>query len=1182
MSSKRSLTQGAPPVFTSDIVRAADGNTRVLYNQDKEALKSSGIIKNTAFRYDQPGTGLRSTQQISLDYEGLENHVFFNSAVASVNVAFNKIINLYPFDGSDAERIEFLDGLTGYEKYIFDKFPTNKGYLFFSGSTHGGSLEGSHIKVVDFAGSTFPTLSKRADGDNILDPLNKSITFEMELFVPAIANSNQVLLQKLSGTTKGITLGLSQSSSTSACNILFAITSGSEARLHTSASIVKGRFNHICATFNRKSGNNFLEIFVNTERLATSSTSYGMGNIDFQVSPLMIGSGTTHRHMGPNYTTLDFTPTQTFSGALDELRIFHSNRTKETQKKFKNKNIFATEDLKLYFKFNEPTGTLGQRSNIVLDSSGNSLHSLVSNFTHNLRNTSSIASPLKDEKDEFNPVLFPGFNRVHLLNMRLLNSGTSYDEENPNLITKLVPKHYFEEGKAFFGFENEEGTITGSIGGSSIPGSAELGTEQILSSFLYVWAKLFDEMKIYTDQLSKVKTVSYDREDSIADHLLPSLVDHYGVTIPNFFSDSDPAQFYQGEDLKDIAGYSSKSLQFVKNEITRRILTNFRDAIRSKGTLHAVKSLIRSMGIDPDSNFRIREFGGPTQRKIKQFRKRKTETSTLLTFTGSLASTVDKTSVDLRGINPKMPFVQSPFLSGSRIEVGNPLNKGVMVNKGTPNGVHGISNASSDGLFTSGSWTYEGIYKFENITSTGSVASHPTTQSLARLNVSGAISNANSYGLIFNLLAVTGSENTGVRLFGRPSFGTTSTTIYPALDLELSGVDIFDGQKWSVSFGRSRNDLTGSVVSSSYFLRCAKQDNGRIVNYYATSSFYLEDPTGSFGNVVLQTLSNNSSGSFFTIGSQSLDLGAGYYLNTRNVKPLANQTDFTGKVGHIRFWSKSLEAEEWKEHVRNFKSLGVFNPLVNFNFETSPTGSFERLRIDASTDQVLTSALADGSRKIFDFSQNNLHLTGTGFASGSGIIFPETFYYSHISPRFDEAETDVKVRARGYSQKQNVKEFDVEFAPIYKLQPSLEPTDDPRFTIDFSIADAVDEDIINIFATLQEIENAIGDPELMFAPDYPGLTNLRDVYFNRLTQKINNKEFFEFYKWFDGAIGNMIEDLLPKKTRFQGINFVIESHILERPKFEYLFNDHYLGDNNRSDLKGKILLQQFVASMKKF
>ena len=62
----------------------------------------------------------------------------------------------------------------------------------------------------------------------------------------------------------------------------------------------------------------------------------------------------------------------------------------------------------------------------------------------------------------------------------------------------------------------------------------------------------------------------------------------------------------------------------------------------------------------------------------------------------------------------------------------------------------------------------------------------------------------------------------------------------------------------------------------------------------------------------------------------------------------------------------------------------------------------------------------------------------------------------------------------------------------------------------------------------------------------------------------------------------MIEDLLPKKTRFEGINFVIESHMLERAKLEYLFNEIYLADKDRRDLKGQILLQQFVAGLKKF
>ena len=156
-----------------------------------------------------------------------------------------------------------MDSLTGYENHIFESFPTNVGYLFFSGSTHGGDDEGSHVKVIDFAGSNFPTLSKKNDGENILNPGKKSISLEFQLFVPTIVNQNQVVMQKISGSTKGMTLGLSQSASTTACNLIFAVSSGSEARLFASASLEKGKFNQVCATYNRKPGINKLQLFVN-------------------------------------------------------------------------------------------------------------------------------------------------------------------------------------------------------------------------------------------------------------------------------------------------------------------------------------------------------------------------------------------------------------------------------------------------------------------------------------------------------------------------------------------------------------------------------------------------------------------------------------------------------------------------------------------------------------------------------------------------------------------------------------------------------------------------------------------------------------------------------------------------------------------------------------------------------
>jgi len=155
-------------------------------------------------------------------------------------------------------------------------------------------------------------------------------------------------------------------------------------------------------------------------------------------------------------------------------------------------------------------------------------------------------------------------------------------------------------------------------------------------------------------------------------------------------------------------------------------------------------------------------------------------------------------------------------------------------------------------------------------------------------------------------------------------------------------------------------------------------------------------------------------------------------------------------------------------------------------------------------------------------------------------------------------------------------------APVFKINPNETPTDDTRLSIEFSIIDALNRDIVNIFATLESLDNALGNPELVFSPDYPNLEVLRNIYFNRLTDKIDIKAFFEFFRWFDTSIGSFIEQLIPRKTRFFGTNFVIESHMLERPKVEYNYSDIYITEATRHNMKDTLLLQQISGIVRKF
>lgn len=1174
-----------PNPYIPSFLRAAMSGSRPL-TLTWQDVSDTNIASSASFQYEPHSAPLKSTQQLNVDWSQFQNHTFFMSAEAKVNLAFDNIINGFPFDGTRLETEVFFDKLGGFERWVFDNFPSYKGELLFSGTqtTETSPTKGTYIIVQNKAGALFPELSKTSTGQQVLNPTgSQSMTIEMQLYVPAQANGIQTICQMLASPTQGFSFFLTADAGTTSATAQFVVVSGSS---YMTAPVVlsKGRFNHVAVTLNRDDGLPFLETFINAEPYAESSTQVEMEDMQINSTDLIIGSGTQ-----VTFGATTVTPTQTLSGTMDELRIFHSSRTPAQQAAYASKSMFASSDLVMYFRFNEPGPPIVSSANdplnaIVLDSSGNSLHSLISNFNSSsrLNAANDASSPMLYERVETMPVLFPAYPALMTLNQNLLASASAYDQENPNLITRLIPQHYLLEGAAQDGFVEPEGNGGQAYAGSGIPGQGQMGNVQVLLSLLYIWARFFDDIKLFVDSFSTLRTVDYDTNDTIPDNFLLDLVKSFGFHLPPLFNDSTIEQYIRGEniDLQDIT-VNESSLRAVQNSLLRRVLVNLPDVLRSKGTQHSIRSFLRAVGIDPGNNVRIREFGGPTTQQLSFARETKLEPGAMVEFsTASLAL--------------------SPFLTASRIEPGFPYPIGnfVQQNKFPPNG---ISDNRSDGLLTSGSWTWEGIVKY---TPAATSLMQSATQSLARLCVvTGTMTSSinptllahENLGIIANLIAVSSSVDPKLVLYVRPG-DTTSATTSPLIRVELSAPNpgIFNHDRWNVSFGcRRGDDGLGSPVSSSYFLRLGYQNDGRIEFLETTSSFFQETTTG---NNVLRArhTTHNPSGSFLAVGTrQIIDTGTGatfLYLNDNSIAPTeARVTDFTGRMSNVRFWSKALSENEWIEHIRNYNSVGVEDPLVNWNYVHTRSGSFEHLRLNTFTRQDTRQANATASLgsigyiKFIDFSENGFHMTGSGFPIEQDVVVGEIFDMSYLSPYFDEASNSEKVRIRSYQDFELVQQTPwASVAPAYEIVASEQPTDDVRFIIEFSLIDALNRDIITLFATLNSMDNALGSPELVFSPDYPDLDRMRTMYFNRIKEKLNFQAFFEFFRWFDASIGTFIQQLVPRKTRFKGTNFTIESHMLERAKQEYLFSEMYLGDSNRQRLDSVLLLQQIAGNMRKY
>ena len=1178
------MTTKPPSPYVPAFLKAAIEGSRPLQLTFSE-VKDTNILSTSSFIYESTDAPLKSTQQLHVDWSKFENHTFFMSAEAKVNLAFDQIINGFPFDGSRQEVESFFEKMSGFDRWVFDNFPKFHGQLMFSGTQIGevDPAAGSYIIVKDAAGALYPELSKTNHGTSVLNPRGTSLSIEMQLFLPATATvGTQVVCQKLSGSTHGFSLYLTPTTSTSSVEARFSVVSGAYS-LTVPCNLDKGRFNHICVTLNRETSAHYLEFYKASESNAVTKSRYVFGDFDIDASDFLIGSGTL---LSLGATTV--TPNQTLSGTMDELRVFHTTRSGQTQEQFAAKAIFAQPGLKLYYRFNEPPPPLtsadtDQANSIVIDSSGHSLHAVIANFFSfvdydvqgeitgcALRQNASLdpTGQVIFEKEETVPVLFPAFQDILDFNVDLLSSASSYDQANPNMITRLIPQHYLLEGALFDGFEEPEGAGNDPYAGTGIPGAGKLGNVQLMLSLLYIWARFFDEMKLFIDSFSSLRTVSYDTNISMPNNFLRDLVRQYGFHMPPMFNDSTMEQYILAENIGQEISTSETPLKHVQNELLRRVLINLPEVLKSKGTQHSIKVFLRAVGIDPENSVRLREFGGPTTRQLSFTRENKRETGTMVEFiTSSLA--------------------MSPYLSASRYEPGFPKIAGSFFKQEISGSIVYLSNDPNDGLLTSGSWTVESIVKY---TPFHIRAMTNATQSLARMCVAGSMSGG--LGLVANLLAVSSSTDPKLILYLRP--GTNAASPLLLMSMSIPNNAIFDGDKWNVSFGCERSDAIGSKVSSSYFLRIGTQNNGEIQYLKTTASFFNELITSESNSYRMMSASFNHSGTFLAVGENNpipAGTGNGYlYLNNTSMSDQeARVTAFTGLQSNMRFWSKALTEIEWPEHIRNHRSLGVQDPLVNYNFVTTRSGSFEKVRMDSLGKQETRRANATaslgplGTITFLDFSLNGLHMTGSGFPIDRDCARGELFDISYLSPYFDEAASNEKVRIRSFQNQDLVDATPwAGVAPIYEIVKSEQPTDDVRFAIEFSLIDALNRDIITLFSTLDAIDNALGAPELVFSPDYPDLETLRNIYFNRIHEKLNFKSFFEFFRWFDTSIGTFIEQLIPRKTDFKGTNFVIESHMLERHKLEYLYSEIYLGESDRNRIKDVLLLQQIAGSVKKY
>jgi hypothetical protein len=662
MPKKSLLDRNVPDKLFKPKFRRGDPTVSYLKQPDNidytlSLLEDTNIESSSSFRYGDKRQ-IVSTQQVRTDFSNFVNHTFFHSAVANVNEAFDKIVNFYPIDGSNKDIEMFEDELTGFEKFVLDGFPKNVGYLVFSGTQKGEvSTHGTQINVLDSEGSSYTKISKNKSATAVLDPKEDSLTISLFCKVPKQINDNQIIVQKKRTLSNNFTLALSESASTEKATVIFGISSGSQYS-YVTGTMPKGSFVNVVALYDPE-GDQRTKLMLD-DTVFSSSMSTVFQTLDYNAANLTIGSGGQARLNGKV-----FDQQETFSGSIDEFRYHRKaiNLNKIREDRFRT--IFPDSSLKLYFKFNEPSGSYSARK-VAIDSSKSNLHSTINNYLDNFSRVTGSDNPVLNEIVNRHPVLFPDFAPVSSFNSELLSSGSLYDEANPNLITKLIPPHLFREANEEENFAKTLGNL-GNVfkdGSNKFPGKevSELQSATLLVKFLLVWAKLFDEIKISADAITSMHHTKYDNFETTPDVFLKKRAEELNLVLPNLFRTAELSQLISGVNLTEDYANASLSLNEIQNSIWRRIISDSVNLKMTKGTIDSIKSVFRSSGIEPDNILTFREYGGAKMQSLESSRKLKVDVLGLANFSASFGKTIS--SVDNEGYSTDvMPKMKSGFLS---------------------------------------------------------------------------------------------------------------------------------------------------------------------------------------------------------------------------------------------------------------------------------------------------------------------------------------------------------------------------------------------------------------------------------------------------------------------------------------------------------------------------------------
>ena len=1023
-------------------------NSKDLFNKSlTKQITNNDLV---GVKKEVESTGLLNAKAISdkriepnIDFSSLDNFVRYGSAEKYYEDAYTNISSRYPYDGSSKEKQEWKNNSSLFDLYVFNNYPSVKGYVNFSGS--------EYIKL--FGGPSADTLydtSTKRESNLKIDPTEGN-TVEFWFKSDSSATGNII---DVTGSNNRILVSYTGSSNT----ISFNCISGSTSRVVTQ-SVSPSSWHHYAFTVKQDASEVSFKTYIDGVRVNVSSSSTLYNSFP---NTALVG------YIGVNLT-----------GSIDEFRYWKLERTEKEIGRYWNRSVNGgaeTDDsnvsLGVYYKFNEGITGTSSLDSVVVDYSGRLVNGTFVNYSSASRTEGATHITLEDA----DPIIRSTHPDVVSQKATNLESAIDYDNQNTSRLITTIPSWIVEE--------------------------ADEKNKPFLRNLIQIISSYFDTLHILLENLPKIKDVNFIQQDKKAFPYASKLLKSYGVDVSDLFLESTLFEnvLSRNEDID-----FEDRLQNIKNTIYQNIYNNITRSFKTKGTEEAIRNILRSVGID-DELVKVNIYANNQELEIKdRFYPSYIKRNAVDFFTNNSAVIIPSGSDYISKANPLyldkyayIPLTFEALVGIPNLEVFKKVD-GYAIPNYTTSSLFGVHSTNNSSLV----WSATDKFNFR-------VHAIKTSE----IGTNGYFHLSSSIG---NGFVLTSSE---------------IPDLYSDTDWNLS-VRFYNNKRKYVDIG------SGSGAS----------------NY----TFEFSGFNSVYDSVINQfTLTSSVN---FSTGSDILYTDKAFYLG-------AEKNNFTGslinptnaRIYGFRTYAEYLSDNCLIQHSRDFDNNSIDDFTENaykFKFDY-PLNRQDALILDLHFNEV-SSSDSNGEFYSADYAYLNnpnqdyktleyLHKTynvrGKGFSANSTIVdrknisiakrkLPETLSSDDLINYYSQDDAAVGLDRN----------------PINYL-----------VSIEKSMYQSVSDEILNMFSSVQEYNNLIGHAYSIYSTNYKDLEFANRLFSEKVKEKPSIEKYTNFYKWIDSAISRIVEQFIPASADYnRTIANLIESHILERNKYEYKLSTLSIG-----------------------